>query len=938
MLEKLNFYLRHSINDLRVNGQRTFFALLCIAAGVAAVVSLQTVAVMIGDTLTGNLQETNRGDIQVSLPNEFEDSDSGNDSDQQAELEQGAADGVLEALPTSSFFGQEGPPQYRIGERGVANLQAWIDERFPGQIELTYPWVISDFAGLFTGGVGTSVTASSTGAIAGQVTPIMIDPALYPFYLEVNSVDGAPLADLIQSPTDIVIDRKVADTLGAAVGDTLRINGANTDFTLRGIVRTEVEVTDPASGLFVALYGFYYLDHEAIQYFEGLAPQTDKLYLRLSDPTQTAEVNRALLSAYPYLTTTTIDTLRQNNEALSERINQLVTVVGLVSLLLGSIGIVNTMQVIVRRRTVEVAVLKTIGLQSGEVTMLFLVEAFIMGILGSVAGIILGWVTTFLIKGVAEAVVAQALPFRIVLQPVINGLIIGTLVTTIFGFLPTLAAGQVRPGVVLRPNDSIIPRAGRLQTLLALLVIILALSVVTAVILGRFSTALALTIGAFIAAGILVLLLSALIWVIGRFFPSLGIVDLKISLRQMLAGRTRGAVTLLALVVGVFSLSLITLFADAISNTLSSALGSAGGGNVIIAISNRDAIPAVTEALDTTSGVSSYEVQQSYAGTLVSLESPDGTILTRDELKARIAENSTLSEAVAAFGGDVSELDEGELGISPLEAMNGREVNLSPANPIQAGRGFTAADATNPVIVFPNSTEVNDARLQVGDKLTYAFGEGAEAQEITFELIGLSERPSVISPTGGSGAVIPLDALPESISPSSIQVGVNIDAASVPELRRNLSSVPRTFVFETAIFAKLITGLLATFSAFPTMVALLGLIVGGVVIANSVALTTMERRREIAVMKAVGLQRERVLGMLLLENGLMGLIGGLIGVGLGLLILTLLLSASGTSSSAIPYGTALLLMLLCITVALVAALTSAWGASGEKPLNVLRYE
>ena len=91
-------------------------------------------------------------------------------------------------------------------------------------------------------------------------------------------------------------------------------------------------------------------------------------------------------------------------------------------------------------------------------------------------------------------------------------------------------------------------------------------------------------------------------------------------------------------------------------------------------------------------------------------------------------------------------------------------------------------------------------------------------------------------------------------------------------------------------------------------------------------------------MKAVGLQRERVLGMLLLENGLMGLIGGLIGVGLGVLMLVILLSFSGGLANVIPYGTALLLMLLCILVALVAAATTAWGASGEKPLNVLRYE
>lgn len=97
-------------------------------------------------------------------------------------------------------------------------------------------------------------------------------------------------------------------------------------------------------------------------------------------------------------------------------------------------------------------------------------------------------------------------------------------------------------------------------------------------------------------------------------------------------------------------------------------------------------------------------------------------------------------------------------------------------------------------------------------------------------------------------------------------------------------------------------------------------------------------------MKSVGLQRERVLFMLLLENGIMGLIGGLIGVGIGLVILLLtlngLVTGAGTdiTSTSVPYGTAFLLMLLCVAIALVAAMLAAWSASGDKPLNVLRYE
>jgi len=112
------------------------------------------------------------------------------------------------------------------------------------------------------------------------------------------------------------------------------------------------------------------------------------------------------------------------------------------------------------------------------------------------------------------------------------------------------------------------------------------------------------------------------------------------------------------------------------------------------------------------------------------------------------------------------------------------------------------------------------------------------------------------------------------------------------------------------------------------------------VIANSVALTTLERRREIGIMKAVGLQRERVLGMLLLEYGLMGLIGGLIGILIGgvSLLYVLVQVFGGQLGEVIPYGTAAILMFLCVGIALFAAILTAWGASGEKPLNVLRYE
>ena len=159
-------------------------------------------------------------------------------------------------------------------------------------------------------------------------------------------------------------------------------------------------------------------------------------------------------------------------------------------------------------------------------------------------------------------------------------------------------------------------------------------------------------------------------------------------------------------------------------------------------------------------------------------------------------------------------------------------------------------------------------------------------------------------------------------------------------MRRDLIQVPGVFVLETRFINDLLNRIIDQFTSFPILVAALALVTGGVVIANAVALSTMERRREIGVMKAVGLQRERVLGMLLLENGLMGIVGGLIGVGISFvgLVIALTQMFEGELGEAIPYLTAFSLMGLCIGISLIAALLSVWGASGEKPLNVLRYE
>src|SRR5688572_26248221 len=98
-MKHLAFYLRHSLTHMNYNRQRTLFVLFCIAVGVAAVVSLRTLGLMIGDALTGNLQAENRGDLVITAPNPFQTLTATGEQEVDASLIEGS--GLFEATTFS---------------------------------------------------------------------------------------------------------------------------------------------------------------------------------------------------------------------------------------------------------------------------------------------------------------------------------------------------------------------------------------------------------------------------------------------------------------------------------------------------------------------------------------------------------------------------------------------------------------------------------------------------------------------------------------------------------------------------------------------------------------------------------------------------------------------------------------------------------------------
>jgi len=131
--------------------------------------------------------------------------------------------------------------------------------------------------------------------------------------------------------------------------------------------------------------------------------------------------------------------------------------VGLIALVTASLGIVNTMVMSIIERTREIGILKSLGADERDIRMQFLVESSVIGSVGAILGIILGWAITAVASLVAQRIMENegippvqlfALPWWLIL----TAFLFGFLVSLVAGLYPAARAARVDPVEALR-ND-----------------------------------------------------------------------------------------------------------------------------------------------------------------------------------------------------------------------------------------------------------------------------------------------------------------------------------------------------------------------------------------------------------------------------------------------------------------------------------------------------
>jgi putative ABC transport system permease protein len=935
---KLGLYLRYSMRSLRREGQRTLLAIFCVAVGVMAIVALQLVGNMINSALTGNVRDGNGGDIQVRILSFNPILQSGLSADQ---------------------------------------VKAIFD-----------PLLAKGEIAQYTAVSVHSVQSRNTNDKIKYYQLRAIDPTTFP-------LSGAPIFDTpgdgtfgsLLSGTDVVVTKTLLKNLDASVGDNIQVtsdDGRAFTTTIRGVIEDAGQFQRPQMLIALDAYG-------ALRSSSALPVDYTSVYVNVPGHT---DVNAATAKQYisdalgtvlgkerARATVTTTKHALQSQQNNVQNIRYFLQIVGLLALLIGGVGIMNTMQVLLRRRQTEIAMLKTAGYRQRDLFALFGLEAALLGLLGGAVGAGAGIGAGLGVRELAIKLFAISLPSEIDPATVASGVVIGFVTALIFGLMPIVQASQIRPLAVLRdlPEGS---RVGsRLLTLfltvvLAGLFFALALSILRNVnvalgavigtgaflllqsvffgaivfVITRIPVPEGLNLRSALSLALLVLFAAgfgALSWLLPPFAPlfiSLAALllllvalprtwkaNVKLALRNIGRQRIRTITTMVALLIGVFGIGLILVLGQNIKDQVSAVLLQQGSPTaLVLAFTPEDA-----------QGVDAHLPQLPLIGPTVKNVTASGNTVSVDGRDfAEILNDSPMQSGSDQLGSD--EIGRYFAGIEGFDLASGSAPDFAivrGAQDTEKGRNLIPADAGTNNIIVPQRTSLAPLSLHLGSQIVQV---GLDRKTtVTLTVVGFYDSTDPNAKTFTLSSILTDDAPANALSlgkPLFIY-SVHMDPKQADQHLQELqTAVPGVYIFNLADLLLLVTNLLDNFLIMISSVMSLAVIAGLIIIANAVALAMLERRRELGILKATGFTSRSVLAEVLVEYGVVGFTGGLLAMVVVSVAMTLLgnllLNTPLTVATTLALGIVLLTAVVCMLIAGFVA----WGATRVRPLEVLRYE
>ncbi|GAA2445624.1 ABC transporter permease [Streptomyces mauvecolor] len=758
------------------------------------------------------------------------------------------------------------------------------------------------------GGVGsTSVTVvnaknenmgSSTGAptIAGNWTDNDLKA------MEITS-GHAP-----RGPTEMMVDADTADKHHLKIGDSLRTIAVTGDFTARITGIATFKVTNPGAAI------VYFDTATAQKELLGATGQFTQINVTAASgvsDTQLKQNVAAALGSGPYKLQTAKEAADESRDSVGSFLDVMkYAMLGFagIAFLVGIFLIINTFSMLVAQRTREIGLMRAIGSSRKQVNRSVLLEALLLGVFGSILGVGAGvGLAVGLMKlmgsigmelSTADLTVRWTTP--------VTGLVLGVVVTVVAAYVPARRAGKISPMAALR--DAGTPADGKAGVVRAVIGLVLTGAGTVALFAaanaskaaagsGLLGLGVVLTLIGFVVVGPLlaggvVRVISALVL---RMFGPVG----RMAERNALRNPRRTGATGAALMIGLALVACLSVVGSSMVASATSELDKSVGADFIVSSgTGQPIVPQAADALRKTPGIAHVT---NYKSVDAKLTAPDGK-----------AQNDQVTAADPTYQEDLRrKVVSGDL-----------------------------AAAYGPDAMSVGDAYAKEHGIKVGDTMTVAFKGGATAKlkvaAVTSDDTNV-DKGAMYTNITTVAKYLPADRMPKNILMfAKADDGRAKDAYA--SLKDALKPYPQYKVQNQADFKQTLKDQIGQLLNIVYGLLALAIIVAVLGVVNTLALSVVERTREIGLMRAIGLSRRQLRRMIRLESVVIALFGALLGLGLGMgwgTTAQKLLALEGMGVLDIPWPTIITVFVASAFVGLFAALIPAFRAGRMNVLNAI---
>jgi putative ABC transport system permease protein len=580
-----------------------------------------------------------------------------------------------------------------------------------------------------------------------------------------------------------------------------------------------------------------------------------------------------------------------------------------IALLVGSFLIFNTFSITVAQRVTEFGMLRTLGASRRQILSAVLAEALVIGVIGAVLGIAGGVVIAKLLNLLLEAFGFDLPTTGLVLEgrTIVVSLLIGVVVTALSALVPAVRSTRVPPIAALH---AFTPAPSRRRRLIGIAFsLLLGLLGLGAVLIGLFGDAAAGTAAGLIGGGAVVIVFAVALFSPHLVPPLAAVAGWPLERIRRLLGRlsrenaqrnpARTAVTAAALMIGLMVVAFVTVFAAGLRSSVAQVVDENFAGG--LAIQNSDGFSPIPAG----AAVAASKVPG--VGAVASVRSVQAKLLPGGA-GARISAPSRNVEQTVAI-----EWKKG--GPPALRRLRDDQAILSDSfaseHHLELGDRFRLLSQTRSRPSFRVVGEF-DSKLGIFGSVLVTQAVMARDFRQTQDTIDFIETEKGANP-----------ARVQAVLTRGVEAAFPVaEVLNQQELKENREEQVQQLV--NFVYALL----------------LLAIVISVFGIANTLALSIHERRRELGMLRAIGMSRRQVRTMIRYEAVITALIGAILGMTLGLVFAALIavpLKDEGFTLS-YPIGSLIGLLVFAAIIGVLAAIAPARRASRLDVLESLQYE